>query len=321
MRRVIWAVVGVVLLGIAAFLILTMPRTIDAAQLPQHTPDLANGEYMFYAGGCSSCHAAPAPSGKCDDPATPKPLELAGGRCLKTPYGTFYAPNISPDAEHGIGGWSDIEFVNAMMRGVAPDGSHLYPSFPYLSYQRMSYPDVLDLKAYLGTLTPVKSTAPANDLKFPYGLRRGLGLWKLIFMDDRQFEPDPALSPELNRGAYLVRGPGHCGECHTPRDWLGGPIASEYMAGGPSPEGKGYIPNLTPGEGGLSWSASEIAYALKSGFTPDFDVLGGTMTKVQENMAKLTDEDRRAIADYLKALPPIASKRRRASDGSAQSGS
>ena len=321
MRRVIWAVVGAMLLGIAAFMILTMPRTIDASELPKHTPDLANGEYMFHTGGCSSCHAAPAPSGKCDDPATPDKLKLAGGRCLKTPYGTFYAPNISPDPKHGIGGWSDIEFVNAMMRGVAPDGSHLYPAFPYLSYQRMSYPDVLDIKAYLETLTPVKSTAPANDLKLPYRLRRGIGLWKRIFMDDRQFEPDLARSAELNRGAYLVEGPGHCGECHTPRDALGGPIANEQLAGGPAPEGRGYIPNLTPGQGGLSWSAGEIAYALKSGFTPDFDTLGGTMTKVQENMAQLTDEDRKAIADFLKSLPPVASKRPKGGDGSGQSGS
>jgi len=323
MRRLIWAVVGVVLLGIAAFLILTTPRTIDASELPQHTPDLKNGEYMFYAGGCASCHAAPAPSGKCDDPAMPNKLSLAGGRCLKSPYGTFYAPNISPDQVDGIGGWSDIDFVNAMMRGVSPAGSHLYPAFPYLSYQKMTYPDVLDLKAYLGTLTPVKSNPPHNELKLPYRLRRGIGLWKWLFMDDQQFQPDPARSAELNRGAYLVEGPGHCGECHTPRDVFGGPIAGEQLAGGPAPEGKGTIPNLTPGSGGLgSWSTSDIAYALKTGFTPDFDMLGGTMTKVQENMAKLTDDDRKSIAEFLKSLPPIDSKRR-ATDGqeAGQSGS
>jgi mono/diheme cytochrome c family protein len=308
MRRLIWVVVGVVLLAAAAFLILTTPRTIDASELPQHTPDVKNGEYMFYAGGCASCHAAPAPSGKCDDPAMPDKLSLAGGRCLKSPYGTFYAPNISPDREDGIGAWSDIDFVNAMMRGVSPEGTHLYPAFPYMSYQRMSYPDVLDIKTYLETLKAIKSKPPQNDLKLPYRLRRGIGLWKLLFMDDQQFQSDSARGAELNRGAYLVEGPGHCGECHTPRDALGGPIEGKQLAGGPAPEGKGYIPNLTPGSGGLSgWSASDIAYALKTGFTPDFDMLGGTMTKVQENMAKLTDEDRKSIAEFLKSLPPVDS--------------
>ncbi len=311
MRRLMWAVIGFTVIGAGLFLTLTTPRTISASQLGPYTPDAKNGEYMFYAGGCASCHAAPA-GAACDDPKIGDRLALAGGRCFRTPFGTFYAPNISPDSLSGIGGWHEIDFVNAMWRGVSPSGRHYYPSFPYHSYQRMSLKDVRDLKAYLDTLPGVRSERRDHVLTFPYSLRRGVGLWKRLYLDGQSFKPDPAKSDELNRGAYLVEGPGHCGACHTPRDWLGGPIASAKLAGGPAPEGKGAIPNITPHETGLAdWSQNDIAYALKTGFTPEFDVLGGAMTKVQENMARLTDSDRSAIAAYIKSLPPVARRKRK----------
>lgn len=309
MRRLFLVLAIFLVIGGGGFFWLTRPRPIPAESLPSHAPDLTNGEYMFYAGGCASCHATPK-GGKCSEPDYENAQELAGGRCLKTPFGTFYVPNISPHPDYGIGRWSDADFINAMRRGLSPAGEHYYPAFPYTSYQRMYDADLIDLKAYLDTLPAVASRVPPHDLRFPFNFRRALGLWKLAFLDGKRFTPDPRASPEVNRGAYLVQGPGHCGECHTPRNFLGGFLKDRWLAGAPAPEGKGFVPNLTPHESGLkSWSASDIAYALESGFKPDFDVLGGAMTKVQENMAKLTPEDRAAIAAYLKSLPPLPATR------------
>jgi len=275
---------------------------------PAAKPNIKNGEYIFYAGGCTSCHSAPS-SGKCDSPRTKDDLKLVGGRCLKTDFGTFYVSNISPDRETGIGGWSNEDFINAMMKGVSPRGDNYYPAFPYASYQRMTRGDLLDLKAYLDTLPAVASKVPEHDLSFPYNIRSGLSVWKGLYLDGKTFRPDPQKSAKLNRGAYLVEGPGHCGECHTPRDSLGGMDAAKKLGGAPDPEGKGFIPNITPHQTGIgSWSEKDIVYALESGLTPSGDSMGGAMAKVQANMAKLTKEDREAIAAYLKSVPPIASR-------------
>jgi mono/diheme cytochrome c family protein len=309
MRRLLIGLVVLGFVGLGVFLLLTAPNTIEAAALPQHTPDAKNGEVMFYAGGCASCHAPPA-TATCDDPKYNDKHNLAGGRCLKTPFGTFYAPNISPDKETGIGGWSNLDFVNAMTRGVAPDGAHYYPAFPFTSYQRMRIEDVLDLKAYLDTLPAVKSEVPPHDLALPFQLRRGLGLWKLLFLDGKPFVADPAQSAEVNRGRYLVEGPGHCGECHTSRNFAGGPLTDKRLAGGPAPEGDGWIPNITPAKDGIGhWSAGDIESSLETGFTPEFDSFGGPMVAVQQNMALLSAADRKAIAAYLKSLPAIENPR------------
>lgn len=311
MRRLFWTAVILAILGCVAFYVLTMPRMIGAGELPRHTPDVANGEYIYFAGGCASCHSAPA-SAKCDDPKATDKRKLAGGRCLETPFGRFYMPNISPDREAGIGGWSDVQFINAMMRGVSPSGSHYYPAFPYTSYQRMSYPDLLDLKAFMDTLPAVKSEIPDHDLALPFRLRRGLGLWKLLYLDGKQFTPVDGQDKKLARGAYLVEGPGHCGECHSPRNLLGGTLREARYSGAPNPEGKGFVPNITPHKSGIGdWSEDEIVEALESGLTPSFDSFGGTMVAVQENMAKLTAADRAAIAAYLKSLPAVASAPRK----------
>jgi mono/diheme cytochrome c family protein len=262
---------------------------------------------MFYAGGCSSCHAAPA-TDKCDDRKTKEDLKLVGGRCLKTEFGTFYVPNITPDKESGIGGWSTDDFINAMTRGVSPKGYNYYPAFPYASYQHMTRSDLVDLKAFLDTLPAAPSKVPDHELQFPYNIRAGLSLWKALYLDGKTFEPDPSKSAQINRGAYLVEGPGHCGECHTPRGALGAMLQDSKLSGARNPEGRGATPNLTPHSTGLGdWSEKDIAYALETGLTPDGDALGGAMGKVQENLAKLTQEDREAIAAYLKSLPPIES--------------
>jgi mono/diheme cytochrome c family protein len=214
-------------------------------------------------------------------------------------------PNISPDKETGIGNWSTLDFINALKLGIAPGGEHLYPAFPYTSYQRMSFEDLIDLKAYLDSLPPVKNEVPAHDLAFPFNIRRGLGLWQRLYVDGKSFVPDPHASVELNRGAYLVLGPGHCSECHSPRNLIGGIIANEAFAGARNPEGKGTVPNITPSSDGIGdWSEEDIAYFLETGNTPDYDTVGGSLVAVQKNMAKLTGEDRNAIAAYLTSLPP-----------------
>jgi len=290
-----------VLAGGAGFYVVTEPRPLAAEDLAAHKPDLANGETMFWAGGCASCHATPEQEDK---------KLLGGGLKLATPFGIFAAPNISPDPEHGIGRWSEVEFVNAMVRGLGRGGEHLYPAFPYPSYQRMTLADVRDLFAYLRTLKPVPTPSQAHQIAFPYNIRRGLGLWKLIYLDGMPFKADPTRSSAFNRGAYLVEGPAHCAECHSPRDAFGGIDAQRRFAGGPDPEGKGWVPNITPHEDGIaSYSAKDIAYLLETGTTPEFDSVGSTMALVVQGTAKLTPEDRAAIAAYIKSLPPRPGKR------------
>ena len=303
MRSAMLALLALVLVGAIAFYLLTAPVTIPASALPAHVPNVDHGRYIFTAAGCAECHAVPRKG--CDDLKIEDRTVLAGGRCLKTPYGTFHVPNISPDKETGIGGWTTIDFVNAMKHGVAPNGSHLYPAFPYTSYQRLTLEDLIDLKAYLDTLPATRNEVAPHDLRFPYSVRRGLGLWKRLYVNGESFRPDPNASAELNRGAYLVTAAGHCTECHSSRDVLGGIVAATEFAGAHNPEGKGTVPNITPSDDGIGdWTVEDIAYLLETGNTPDFDTIGENMVPVQENMARLTPEDRKAIAVYLKSLPP-----------------
>nr|WP_153401384.1 cytochrome c [Polymorphobacter fuscus] len=281
----------------------TAPQRLPADRIAAETSGVAaRGQRIFWAGGCASCHAEAKATGDAQ-------LRLGGGAPLKTPFGTFYAPNISPDPVHGIGRWRLADFANAMQRGVDPAGRHLYPAFPYASYQRMTPGDIADLFAFMKTLPPMTTDAHANDLSFPFNIRRGIGLWKRAFMGDA--EPVialPAGAPAAARaGRYLVEGPGHCGECHTARGLggLGGLDRGRWLAGAASLDGPGKVPNITPGTAGIgSWSAAEIADYLETGFTPEYDSVGGSMAAVQRNMAKLTPEDRAAIAAYLKAVPP-----------------
>ncbi len=303
-----WPVV-VFLFGFVVFWVLTMPRSFKIEDIPDHQPDLKNGETLFWAGGCTSCHAAP-------DAKDDVRLELVGGVELKTPFGIFIAPNISPDKKTGIGMWSNLAFINAMVKGISPDGKHYYPAFPYTNYQKMLLEDLIDLKAFLDTLPATSSDTLTHELKFPFNIRRGLGLWKLIYLDGERIKLNPSAPAISERGRYLVQGPGHCGACHTPRDLFGGERRDRYLAGAESlesgSEGENKsadsIPNITPHEDGIgSWDEKDIIYALESGFNPDFDSFGGSMVEVQENMAKLSPEDRAAIAAYLKSIPAVGS--------------
>lgn len=293
------ALSAAVALGGAAFWFLTGPERLDAGVIASVQPgDAANGERMFWAGGCASCHAAPGATGDAR-------FELAGGVRLATDFGTFVAPNISQHARDGIGGWGVADFLNAMMRGVSPSGRHYYPAFPYPSYARMQPQDVADLFAFMQTLPEVAGSAPRNDVSFPFNIRRGLGLWKRLNLDGAPVVALPGASETVLRGQYLVEGPGHCGECHTPRDALGSHDLGRWLAGGPAAEGEGTVPNITPGEGGIGdWADYEIVGLLETGFTPEFDSVGGAMAAVVRNMAELPAEDREAIAAYLMAVPP-----------------
>jgi mono/diheme cytochrome c family protein len=291
-----------VLAGAAGFYLLTIPRTIPDSALPARIADLQNGETLFTIGGCASCHANDLKN---------DPLKLGGGHRLKTAFGTFVAPNISSDPKAGLGGWSEAEFVNAMIRGVGREGEHLYPAFPYTSYQRMPVNDVRDLFAYMKTLPAVSTVAADHELRFPFNIRRGLGLWKLLFLDGKTFEPLPGQSAMLNRGAYLVEGPGHCAECHSRRNFLGGIADDGRHAGGPDPEGKGFIPNITqhPADGLGNWKVSDFEDLLKTGAIPAGGTVSDEMEDVVANTSRLSDEDRRAMAEYLKTLTPRAGRR------------
>ena len=291
--------------GVAAFWILTLPSVVPASALPPYRPDIDNGKTMFNIGGCASCHAVPD-----KDPDKVDRTRLGGGLALKSPFGTFYVPNISPDPKDGIGAWSEANFVTALWKGTADDGTNLFPAFPYTSYQHMKLNDVRDLFAYLKTLPPVQGEVPDHDLTFPFNIRRLVGGWKLLFLRGGPFVPDPAKSVQWNRGAYLVNGPGHCAECHSPRNALGAIIESERFAGGPSPDGKGWVPNITPvglGHsvlGDVVWTEKDVASFLGDGMTPSGDIAGGAMTDVIRNTSQLSPDDRAAIAAYIASLPP-----------------
>jgi mono/diheme cytochrome c family protein len=312
-RAVLALLAATVAAAVAAFW-LSRPRPLADLALPQQDPDPRNGEQLFHAGGCASCHG----------------VGLAGGLEIVTAFGTFRVPNITPDREAGIGGWTTLDFLNAMKRGVAPDGRHYYPAFPYTSYTRMSVADLADLKAYLDTFAPARASVADHELHFPWNIRRGVGLWKLRYLDDQPVVPmaqggaagGAQVDARLERGRYLVESVGHCGECHTPRDRCGGLDRSRWLAGAPSiesgpdsgpdsgPGGEDRVPNITPHEDGLAgWSARDIARFLKSGFTPDYDMVGGAMVEVQENLARLSDSDRDAIAAYLGAVPAVPGTR------------
>jgi mono/diheme cytochrome c family protein len=295
MRRLLLSLVLAAAAGLAAFWWLTIPGDISAEALPAHTTDLANGQVTFNAGGCSSCHAVPG---------QPDRTRLGGGLAIPSPFGTFYVPNISPAQIDGIGRWSEADFLTALVKGTSPARTHYFPALPYASYQHAKLEDLRDLFAYLKTLPPVSGKAPDHEVPFPFNIRRNVGIWKLLFLDGKPFMPDPARSAQWNRGAYLINGLAHCAECHSPRNFLGGIVAGERFAGGPNPEGKGWVPNITQKD--LSgWSEKDFSYFLETGETPDGDTIGGSMARVIRNTSQLSPEDRSAMAAYLKSLPAV----------------
>jgi mono/diheme cytochrome c family protein len=307
MRKVLAALVGLALVAAAGFFILTLPafyRLVRGEQSfpANHVPNLENGRLLFFAGGCTSCHATPNQDDR---------MRLGGGYALKSPFGTFYVPNISSHRQDGIGAWSAADFVRAMREGVSPSGRHYYPAFPYTSYQRMPATDLVDLFGFMQTLPPVEGRARDHDLPFPFNLRLGVGLWKLAFLDGQLFTPEASKSATWNRGAYLVQGPGHCAECHSERDAAGAIIEERRFTGGPDPEGRGTVPNITPHPTGIGgWTVEDLALMLKTGETPNFVNVSGPMGSVVRNTAQLPEADRAAIGEFLLSLPPREGRKR-----------
>jgi len=295
LRRIFPGLIVIATIGIGIYWWLTAPVVIAASLLSPRTADVANGEAMFNAGGCSSCHAVPN---------QPDRLKLGGGLAMPSPFGTFHVPNISPDPQDGIGRWSEADFVTAVLKGTSPDGTHYFPAFPYPSYAHASVDDVRDLFAYLKTLASVSGKPPDHDVPFPFNIRRNIGGWKWLFMDGKPFIADASKPASWNRGAYLVNGFGHCAECHSPRNALGGIVDAQRFAGGPNPEGEGWVPNITQKRLG-EWSAKDIAYFLETGQTPEGDTAGGSMARVIRNTSQLSVADRDAMAEYIKSLTPV----------------
>ncbi|MDX9861926.1 MAG: cytochrome c [Rhodospirillales bacterium] len=259
---------------------------------------VARGKYVFDAADCVACHTDTANQG----------APLAGGRRLETPFGTFYSPNITPDTATGIGRWSDADFMAALRHGRAPDGSHLYPVFPYPSYTLMSESDMRDLKAYLFSLPPVVRENRPHEVRPPFGWRFLIAGWKALFFSPGAFHPDDSRDQRWNRGAYLATALGHCGECHTPRNAFGAPVSDMALAGTAEGPDGGSVPNITPdretGIGG--WSDDDVDTLLTLGMTPDGDFVGAGMAEVVSNStSKLTPADRAALIAYLRSLPPI----------------
>jgi mono/diheme cytochrome c family protein len=257
------------------------------------------GRYLAIAGDCISCHtrAEGAP--------------FAGGLAFHTPFGTVYSPNITPDPQTGIGGWSEVEFGRALRQGIGKNGEHLYPVFPYPYFTKISDSDVGALYAFLRAIPAVKYAAPVNDMTFPFGQRALLRVWKSLYFREGRFSADGAKSAEWNRGAYLVEGLGHCSACHSPRNYLGGEKTDELMTGGVYQESLDDRPidwsavNLTSGKNGLqSWSLQDLTNYLKLGYSAHASVHGPMISVVMNSTRNLTREDDEAIATYLKATAP-----------------
>lgn len=256
------------------------------------------GEYLFRAAGCGGCHTDEKNKG----PA------LAGGAALKTGFGTFYAPNISPDPVHGIGRWSEADFMRALREGVSPAGEHYYPAFPYTSYTGLTDTDLRALWDYLRRQQPVARASTPHELPWYLRVRPLMAAWKMLFFSPGQHTLRADKDEIWNRGAYLVASVVHCGECHTPRNVLGAPQHDKHLSGTRAGPEDSVVPNITPDKktGIGRWRKNEITEYLDSGMTPDGDAAGDLMAEVIDRSTSiLTKSDREAIATYLLSLPPI----------------
>lgn len=285
---------ALVVAGAAAAWWLTGPTPLAADALTGLEGDAERGAALFTQAGCASCHVAP------DAPEEDGAPILAGGQIFATAFGIFHAPNISPGPE-GVGDWSDAELASAMATGVGRSGAHLYPAFPYTSYENAEPQDLLDIAAYMRTLPVSDAASMAHEMSFPFNIRRALGVWKLLYANRGWVLEEPE-SEAVERGRYLVEALYHCGQCHTPRGPLGGLDRTRWLQGAENPDGDGRIPGIAPGQ--LDWSDSDVAAFLRTGLTPDYDSAGGQMVEVIENIGVLPDEDVAAIVAYLRAIPP-----------------
>jgi mono/diheme cytochrome c family protein len=297
MRGWILSAVGVVLVAcVTAGWFFFSPPSLEqvtaSANQPTGAALLARGEYLTKAADCVACHTA----------VDGQPF--AGGLAFRLPFGMIYSPNITPDKKTGIGAWSDADFVRALHRGIGQNGKNLYPAFPYASYALLSTDDALAIRAYLATVQPVRSAAPANSLSFPFNLRTLIRVWSVLFLPKHPFQPDRTKDVAWNRGAYLIEALGHCGECHTPRGTMMGLDGRREFAGAREVGWLAY--NLTNDRthGLGSWSDAQIAQYLSSGHADGRGPASGPMAEVVENSLRyLTPQDIRAMTTYLRAVP------------------
>ncbi|RYI99858.1 MAG: cytochrome c, partial [Acetobacteraceae bacterium] len=268
-----------------ALLLAAPPAFADSADVTS----ILNGRYLATVGDCIACHTGPAG-------------QYAGGRGIETPFGLINAPNLTPDADTGIGNWTEADFARAMHDGQRPDGSRLYPAFPYPWYTRVSGRDVADIYAFLRTLPPVRNAVDRDTLPFPFSIRTIMRGWNMLFFTPGRFEPRGDRSEEWNRGAYLVEGLGHCGACHTARNALGGDSSATYQGG---PLQGWFAPNLTGDarQGVGNWSVEEIIAYLRTGATARSRASGPMAEVVGYSTSLMTEPDLRAIAVYLKDQP------------------
>jgi len=290
MRKALGFLVILLLVAAAAVAVFLATGAPEPRRIVAEDGDPVRGTYLARAGGCVACHTNPKGGAM-----------LAGGAPIETPFGTFYGPNITPHESDGIGAWSLEDFAAAMTAGVDPEGRRLYPVFPYPHYTLLQDQDIADLWAALKTVPATAGSPPSNDLDWPFGYRFLLAGWQALFLPRGPYEPAPGRSDAWNRGRFLVEGPGHCGACHSPRNLLGAEEAGEALSGGPNGPGGEKVPAITATAlADAGWTASDVAYALKTGLTPEGDSLGGSMGEVISNGTSfLTDEDRAAIATYL----------------------
>ena len=289
MRLWQWALIAIVVVGIGIAIFMLRPVTGPARDLAL-AGDAERGAYLIRIGGCVSCHTDTRNEG----------ATLAGGPALATMFGTFYAPNITSDPESGIGSWTLEQFAQAMSDGEGPQG-HLYPVFPYDNFTLMTDQDLADLFAALKAVPAADSVAPDHQLSFPFNVRLALAGWKNLFFRPQRYEPDSSRSERWNRGRYLATGPAHCVACHTPRNLLGAPEPGRELAGNPGGGPGGRTPPITrdalAAEG---YDQALLVEALKTGFTPNFDVLGGAMAEVvRDGTSHWTDEDLGAVAAFI----------------------
>jgi mono/diheme cytochrome c family protein len=288
-----WAAAALALLSAAAGS--PSARAADEAQLKR-------GEILFQAADCTACHTDVKGGG----------APLAGGRPLKTPFGTFYGPNITSDKRFGIGGWSEAEFRRALRQGIGRDGAYLFPVFPYTSFTGMSDADMADLYAYLQSLPAVAEASKPHAVSWPFSWRFLQRFWRWLFFSEGPLAPVAGASAEWNRGRYLAEAVVHCQECHTPRNFLGGLKSSLAYSGNPQgPDGM-KVPNITAdaASGVGAWKLDDIEALLRTGQTPEMDFVGSGMSEVVKGTAALSDADRHAIAVYVKSQRAIHTEKK-----------
>ncbi|MCE8534686.1 cytochrome c [Ruegeria pomeroyi] len=293
MSRLIRSLLLVGVLGLASVAgLMAWPIGVEPpSALEELEGNVDRGAYLARASGCIACHSDFEASG----------APLAGGAPLETDFGTFYPPNLTTDPDHGMGAWTISDFARAVRQGVSPEGDPYYPTFTYPFYAGFTDQDIADLWAAFQTVPAVPEPSPEHEAGFPFDQRWGLKLWRAAYLSEPDTVPESGRSEAWNRGKWLVRGAAHCGACHTDRNLAGARIASRIFAGNDSLPGGKSAPSILPADlQGGGWDVDSLAYALRTGITPEGDVFGGSMAEVVNyGTAFLSDADLAAMATYI----------------------